>query len=152
MKKIKRTINCNVMYCNVSFCQIFITSTHLLSGYSKLKCKHSLPYCNVFLSLKHFSSGCHLVIGERENYFFILGVFTFWQCTEAAIQSCSVKNILQNSEEKACTRVAFLIQLEASTLQLLKAYTLRQLFLRTLFYRASTGDSFWISCHLYETI
>ena len=155
MKKIKSTINCNVMYCNVSFCQIFITRTHLLSGYSKLKCKHSFPYCNVFLSLKHFSSGYHLVIAERENYFFILWVFTFWQCTEAVIQSCSVKKILQNSEENVCTRVVFLIKFEASTLQLLKTCTPRQLFIEHLRaipskYQATFTKLYSLPCRSFE--
>ena len=47
---------------------------------------------------------------------------SFFVVTEAVAQTCSVKKvlleILQNSQENTCTRVSFLIKLQASGLQL----------------------------------
>ena len=70
-------------------------------------------------SLKHFEH-IHfmlwsLIVGEIKSI--MLKVWKLKHATEAVVQRCSLKKvfleILQNSQENTCTRVSFLIKLQA---------------------------------------
>ena len=70
-------------------------------------------FVNIVLSLK---------ISPRENY----------ENTEAVTRRCSAKKmfvkVLQNSQENTCTRVSFLIKLQALACNFIKKETLVQVF------------------------
>ena len=101
------------------------------------------PYCIVSQNDRaHFKkscsicyiscSVCYILTSFSKNLSNNLFVFSVYQPTEAVARRCSVKKaflgISQNSQENACSRVSFLIKLQAKTCNFIKKEALPQVF------------------------
>ena len=92
----------------------------------------------IFSETLSMSKSHNMVILQRMNELILL-------ISEAVVQSCTVKNmfleISQNSQERTCARVSFLIQLQSSNLLLYLKKTLAQVF-SCQFYEISKNTFF----------